>query len=141
MQNIVIGADHRGFLLKSKLIKHLQLSQRSVKDVGCFSESSIHYPLIAKAVVTHIAKPNTVGVLICGSGIGMSIAANRHQGIRAALCWNTKLAEFSRLHNNSNILILAADFTEPEKAQEMLSVWLETKFNAGRHQERLAMID
>ncbi len=137
---IAIGSDHRGFELKKTLIAFLETLNVETEDMGPFSDSSADYPEFAAKVASAVA--NGVcnrGVLICGSGIGMSIASNKFKGIRAALCQDIYTAEMCRRHNNSNILVLGERLGET-LSREMLKVWLETPFEGVRHQERLDLI-
>lgn len=139
---IALGADHAGFELKEKIIQYLKSKGFEYKDFGTFSADSCDYPDFAKKVAIEVSKGNfNRGVLVCGSGIGMSITANKVKGIRAALCWNLSTAQSSRTHNNSNILCLAQRQTEPELALDMLDTWLKTEFEGGRHQLRVNKIE
>lgn len=138
---IAIGCDHAGFLLKGKLIDLLTNMGHTIEDFGCFSEESMDYPDVAHPVCESIEqKQNQMGVLICGSGNGISIAANKHQGIRAALCWKKELAELARLHNDANVISLPARFVSEEEAKEMVKVFFSTDFEGGRHQRRVDKI-
>lgn len=138
---IAIGCDHAGFLLKGKLIDLLTNMGHTIEDFGCFSEESMDYPDVAHPVCESIEqKQNQMGVLICGSGNGISIAANKHQGIRAALCWKKELAELARLHNDANVISLPARFVSEEEAKEMVEVFFSTDFEGGRHQRRVDKI-
>ena len=138
---IVIGSDHGGFVLKEKLKVYLKENSYQVNDVGCFSEDSVHYPQVAKLLTDKIISgEQNKGILVCGTGIGMSIAANRFKEIRAALCHDYLTAKLSREHNNSNVLVLGGRITGDETAYNILDVWLNTEFLAGRHQNRLDMI-
>jgi ribose 5-phosphate isomerase B len=135
---IVIAADHGGFELKELIAKSLLEAGREIVDVGCFSNESVDYPDFAKKAVECIVSGECqMGVLICGTGIGMSIAANRNRAIRAANCSNVYTAKMSREHNNANILCLGARVLEADVAVEMVHVWLETAFAGGRHQRRI----
>jgi len=136
---IVIGADHGGYELKEILSQYLQKSGYDVLDVGCHSTDSVDYPDFAEKAVAEIISGNCPrGVLICGTGIGMSIAANRHQQIRAANCHNVYTAEMSREHNNANVLCLGARVITQDKALEILQIWLKTEFAGGRHLTRIS---
>ncbi|MCB9194769.1 MAG: ribose 5-phosphate isomerase B [Flavobacteriales bacterium] len=138
---IAIGSDHAGFLLKKDIIDFLTESGHAVEDFGCFSEDSMDYPDVAHPVCESIeAKQNSMGVLICGSGNGISITANKHQGIRAALCWKKEIAELARLHNDANIISLPARFVSKDEAVEMVEVFFKTDFEGGRHQKRVDKI-
>ena len=143
MENVFIGCDHAGFALKQDIVKVLQGLSLTVKDLGCdCEETSVHYPLFAYQVVQAIlANPGSRGILICGTGLGMSIAANRFQGIRAALCHELYTARMSRLHNDANLLVLGGRIVGPGLAQEIVNVWFTTSFEGGRHQERLNLIE
>jgi len=135
--SIVIGADHGGFILKQKLIKFLESKGYLVADMGTHSEESCDYPLIAASVAKAVAsKEFDKGVLICKSGIGMSMAANKIKGIRAALCRDTTDAKTSRQHNDANVLCLSANKTRLPAARNILNTWLKAEFEAGRHKRR-----
>jgi ribose 5-phosphate isomerase B len=139
---VAIGCDHGGFNLKNKIIEHLKSNGFEVKDFGTFAQESCDYPKIAKEVAAEVANKNfDRGILVCGSGIGVSIAANKVKGIRAALCWNLATAELSRQHNNSNVLCLGERLIEEKLALEMVDLWLKTEFEGGRHKTRVDMLD
>ena len=142
MKNIIpIGADHAGFLLKSKIINHLESKGYELKDFGCYSEDSIDYPDYGHPVAEMVqSNPGMLGILICGSGNGINMTANKHQEIRSALCWKKELAELARQHNNANIIALPARFISEEEAMEMVDVFLATEFEGGRHQNRVEKI-
>lgn len=136
---IVLAADHGGFLLKESIKENLLQAGRDVFDVGCDSGDSVDYPDYAeKAVSSILAGDCQRGILVCGTGIGMSIAANRHRQIRAANCFDLHTAKLSREHNNANILCLGARVLDTDKALQMVMIWLETEFSGGRHQKRIA---
>lgn len=142
---IAIGSDHAGFELKEELREMLD-SEHEVLDFGCHNTDSVDYPNIAidlaKSVSDNIQKDeDCLGILICGSGVGMSIAANKVEGIRAALCHNEELAKLSKEHNNANILCLGARFLSSDEAKEIVQTWLKTSFEAGRHSRRVDIID
>jgi ribose 5-phosphate isomerase B len=138
---IPIGADHAGFQTKQILIDYLTSLGHEVKDYGCFSEESIDYPDYAHPVAQHvISNPGSLGILLCGSGNGISMTANKHQEIRCALCWTTEIALLARQHNDANIISLPARFITIEAAKEMVKVFLETPFEGGRHANRVAKI-
>ena len=138
---IPIGADHAGFQLKETLKKHLSSKGYEVNDFGCFSEESIDYPDFAHPVAEMVEQnEGMLGILICGSGNGISMSANKHQGIRSALCWKTEVAELARLHNDANILTLPARFISEKEAVEMVDVFFSTTFEGGRHQKRVDKI-
>lgn len=136
---LALAADHGGYLLKEAIKSYLLTAGHEVDDVGCFSPESVDYPDFAdKAVARVIDKHCDLGILVCGTGIGMSIFANRHREIRAANCFDVYTARMSREHNNANVLCLGARVIDEETAVEMVRVWLETSFAGGRHQRRIA---
>tara|TARA_Y100001978_G_C23431685_1_gene308667 strand:+ start:94 stop:522 length:429 start_codon:yes stop_codon:yes gene_type:complete len=139
---IAIGCDHAAFDEKNKLITHLQIKNFLVKDFGCFSKNSVDYPDYASLVAKEIQnKHHDFGILICGSGIGISIAANRYKGIRAALCTSEFHAEMSRKHNDANIIALGARITPIAEMFNITSKFLDTEFEGGRHQNRIEKIE
>ncbi|MGX6590577.1 ribose 5-phosphate isomerase B [Cetobacterium ceti] len=139
---IALGADHGGYQLKEIIKKHLESKGYDVVDKGTYSTDSVDYPDYAKAVATAILENEVErGILVCGTGIGISIAANRFKGIRAALCNNTTMAKLTREHNNANILALGGRMTGDVLALEMVDVFLNTEFQGGRHQTRIDKID
>ncbi len=135
---LAIGCDHGGYHLKNEIIKHLEENGIKYKDVGSFSEESVDYPEIALKV-THLItqKECKLGILCCGTGIGMSLAANKVKGIRAAACSETFSAKYTRLHNDSNILCLGGRVVGGGLALEMVDLFLNTAFEGGRHQRRV----
>jgi ribose 5-phosphate isomerase B len=134
---IVIGTDHGGFKLKESLVKFLRSKGHTVKDIGTFSEADCDYPVIGYDVARLVAaKAYPRGILICKTGIGMSMVANKVRGIRAALCDRPDIARSSREHNNSNIIVFAAKIVTPAKAKKILEIWLVTKHLGGRHARR-----
>jgi ribose 5-phosphate isomerase B len=138
---IPIGADHAGFNLKGKIIEFLESKGYQVEDFGCFSEESIDYPDFAHPVAELIEQNTGVlGILICGSGNGINITANKHKGIRSALCWNTEIAALARQHNDANIVALPARFISEQEALEIVETFLGTAFEGGRHQRRIDKI-
>lgn len=141
--SLAIGSDHAGFELKEKLKKYLAGRGYRVEDVGPPSPEAVDYPVFGMRVALLVRSGKVDrGILICGSGIGMSITANRYPGVRAALCLIPELARLSREHNDSNVLVLAARFTEPALAEEIAGVWLDTAFSGEeRHARRLAKIE
>jgi ribose 5-phosphate isomerase B len=135
---IAIGADHGGYELKERLKEIVQQLGHSVTDVGCFSAESVDYPDIAASVSGELLeKGSEAGILICGTGIGMSIAMNRNPKIRAALCHDEYTARMSREHNNANVLCLGARVIGAGVAEEVVKTWLHTPFAGGRHQRRI----
>lgn len=138
---IAIGSDHAGFALKAKLITILEAEGHQVKDFGCYSEDSIDYPDYAHPVANEVENGAAdFGVLICGSGNGISMTANKHQGIRCALCWTPEIASLARQHNDANILSLPARFISEELAIEILHAFLSAHFEGGRHATRVGKI-
>ncbi|MEN9997622.1 MAG: hypothetical protein RI922_612 [Bacteroidota bacterium] len=138
---IPIGADHAGFQLKERVKAHLEAKGYEVKDFGCYSEESIDYPDYAHPVASMVEEnENMLGIVICGSGNGINMTANKHQGIRSALCWKKEIAELARQHNDANIIALPARFISEEDGLEMVDVFLSTTFEGGRHQNRVNKI-
>ena len=138
---LVIGTDHGGFRLKESLVKFLRSKGHTVKDMGTFSEESCDYPAIGYKVAKLVAaKAYPRGILICKTGIGMSMVANKVKGVRAALCDREDIACSSREHNDSNILVLAASIVAPGKAKKILGAWLKAKHLGGRHLRRVRQI-
>lgn len=140
MIKIAIGADHRGYELKQALQK--EITTISWHDVGAHSIERTDYPLYAHAVVKELLTSNVeLGILICGTGIGMSIAANRHPGIYAALAWSTGIAIRAKEEDYANILVFPSDYVTVEQAISMIKAWLAAKPKEGRYKERISMID
>ena len=138
---IVLAADHGGFELKEKIKHFLLLKNYDVQDIGTYSDSSVDYPDYGfKAGEMVVSGKADSGVIICGSGIGISIAANKIKGIRAALCSSPDLAKLSREHNNANILALGGRFLKEDEALKIVDVFLTTEFAGGRHQKRIDKI-
>lgn len=139
---VYVGADHRGHNLKREVVHILKTEGCRVVDLGTHDESiSCDYPKIAHEVATRVARSKHArGVLICLSGIGQTIAANKVRGAYAALCYNAQAAALSRQHNNANILVLGAKFVRPKEVPIILKTWLETKFEGGRHLRRFKQI-
>ena len=139
---IIIGCDHAGFPLKTQIKVLLENMGHTVEDAGCQSEDSVDYPVYGKAVATAVAKGNFAkGILICGSGLGMSMIANRFTGVRAALCNDLFSAALSRRHNNANLLVMGGRLIGGDLAEEIVRTWLATEFDGGRHQRRIAQMD
>ncbi len=140
---VILGADHGGFDLKETFRAHLDgLPQYTVTDVGVYDRTSADYPQVAHEVAQAVARGEfNRGVLICGTGLGMSIVANRYKGVRAALCHNLYTARMCRLHNNANILAVGGRVTGEGLALEMLDLFLDTPFEGGRHERRLNQVD
>lgn len=141
MTKIFIGSDHAGFELKSAILDELIL-EHDITDFGTQSVDSVDYPLFAKQVANGVlSNKDSFGILICSTGIGMSIAANRHRGIRAALCRSMKDVKLARHHNNANVLALGATNTSIDEAIEMIKAFLTTTFDGGRHENRINLLD
>ena len=138
---IAIGCDHGAYDLKETVKEYLLEKGVEVDDKGAYSKESVHYPLFAKAVCKEVqAKTVDYGILLCSTGIGISIAANKHRGIRAALCGDVYSAKFTRLHNDANVLCLGALVTGAGVAKMIVDTFLSTGFEGGRHQMRVDMI-
>lgn len=138
---IAIGSDHGGYELKNHIIKHLEEKGIELNDVGCFSEASVDYPDIAEKVCAEINEGRAErGILICGTGIGISIAANKIKGIRAALCSDVYSAKMCRQHNNANVVCLGGRVTGRELAFMIVDTYLNEQFEGGRHQKRIDKI-
>ena len=143
MPKIIIASDHGGYRLKNDIVNHLKQQGLDIEDFGCYNTESCDYPVYAKIIADGVLNDedkNTVGILVCGTGIGMSIAANRFKGIRASHCTDTFSARMTRMHNNSNILCLGERITGTGLALDIVDTWLNTEFEAGRHQKRIDMI-
>ena len=134
---IAIGSDHAAYEMKEKVKLRLQSKNIELIDVGTHSLDRVDYPDYAKKVCHEVVSQNIQGILLCGSGIGVSIVANRFKGIRAALCRTPEDAVMSRKHNDANVLCLGARFNTENEAQKIIEAWLENSFEAGRHAERL----
>lgn len=142
MRTLFLGSDHGGFGLKQELVLILTAAGFAVEDCGVNDPASVDYPDIAKIVCENvIARPHSMGILCCGTGIGMSIAANKIDGIRAALCSETYSAKMARIHNDANVLCLGARVVAPEYAIELLKTWLDAPYEGTRHVRRVAKIE
>lgn len=142
MHKIIIASDHGGFELKTRIFEHLKNKGYDITDYGCYSPESCDYPVFAKKVAKEVSNNTEIkGILVCGTGIGMSIAANKIIGIRAALCTDTFSARMTRMHNDSNILCLGERVTGTGLALDIVDTWLNTDFEGGRHQKRIDMIE
>ena len=138
---IVVGSDHAGYEYKAKLVAFLTGKGFDIEDVGPFSTDSVDYPDFAHAVATKVEEGNAeFGILFCGSAQGVTMTANKHQGIRAALCWMTDIAALARQHNNANVLTLPARFIAYEYAEQIVETFLNTEFEGGRHEARVNKI-
>jgi ribose 5-phosphate isomerase B len=141
LKKIFISSDHAGFKLKEEIKSHLSKKKISFKDMGPFNDDRVDYPDYAHKVARKV-KPNksNVGILVCGSGMGMNIAANRHKNIRAAQCFNLKSTKLSRLHNDANIITLGSRLLNKKLALNCVNTFLNTKFEGGRHIKRIKKI-
>jgi ribose 5-phosphate isomerase B len=138
---IGIGGDHAGFEYKKEIIEFLKSKGHEVKDFGPFSTDSVDYPDFAHPLASSVAdKENTFGILICGSGNGVAITANKHQNVRAALCWSEEIAKLARQHNDANVICLPARFISLDEAKKCTSSFIETAFEGGRHAGRVGKI-
>lgn len=138
---IAIGCDHGGFKLKEEIKRFFNETGIEFEDCGCFSEESVHYPDIAKEVAKRVSnKECDKGILICRSGIGMSIVANKFKDVRCAKVNSQEEAKFSRMHNDSNVLAIGADYNSVEEIIRIIRVWIATDFEGGRHEIRVNMI-
>jgi ribose 5-phosphate isomerase B len=142
MTKIAIGSDHAGFELKEELISYLKLKNVDVVDKGCFSLERADYPDFGHAVANSVLnKEVEFGILMCGSGNGINMSANKHQGIRAALCWNSEISALARQHNNANILTLPARYISVDEAKKCVDAFLKEQFEGGRHADRIQKIN
>ncbi len=138
---IILASDHAAFNEKQELVKYLQSLNHQVIDVGTHNSDSTHYPEWAKKLVDNVKAEHTIGILLCGSGIGVCMVANRYSGIRAALCRDEDDAKLSRLHNNANVLCLSGRKTSIELLKKITDTFLSTSFEGGRHQTRIDQFD
>ena len=138
---VAVGCDHAGFEYKTKLVPWLNQQGYQVSDFGTYSNASVDYPDFAHPAASSVEKGETsFGILICGSGNGVCMTANKHPGIRAGLCWATDIAKLIRQHNNANIICIPARFVSLELVQDMISLFTTTAFEGGRHQNRINKI-
>ena len=138
---IGIACDHAGFEYKEKLKEYLSSKGKEIKDFGCYSEESVDYPDFAHQLAKSIENnTNDLGIQFCGTGNGINMSANKHQEIRAALCWNTHIAEQARLHNNANILTMPARHLSWQEVKDIVDTFLSTDFEGGRHERRVNKI-
>lgn len=140
-KSIIIASDHAGFLMKEKIKIFLNKSKIKSLDLGTFSEERVDYPDYAKKLALSVKKKSSFGILICGSGIGVSIAANRFKKVRAAVCYNQISASLARKHNNANVLCLGARLISLKNAQKIVYTFISTKFEGGRHINRVKKLD
>ena len=139
-QTIILGSDHAGFKLKELVKKFLIVKRKRVLDLGTKNNKSVDYPDFAHLLGKKLKKNKQFGILICGSGIGMSIAANRHKNVRAALCYDVKSAKLCRKHNNANVIAIGARLTKSKVALKCIEMFLKTNFDGGRHLKRIKKI-
>lgn len=140
-RKIAIGGDHAGFEYKTQLIQKLEKSGYEVKDFGPFSDASVDYPDYVHPLCSAVESGEfEKGIVICGSGNGVAITANKHQGIRAALCWNEAIASLARRHNDANVIAIPARFIPYEQAENQVDIFLTTEFEGGRHLGRIKKI-
>ena len=138
---IALASDHAGFLLKEYIKKYIITKQIEVSDLGTNSEESVDYPDFAHLLAKKMnGKKNNMGILVCGSGEGMTMAANRHKNIRAALCYNIKSTKLSRMHNNANVIAIGSRLTKKNIALKCVDTFLNTTFEGGRHLKRIKKI-
>lgn len=138
---IAIGADHAGFEYKEAIKKHLSDAGWTIEDKGTYNLDSVDYPDFAHPVAVMVQDNKAaVGILVCGSGNGVCMTANKHHGIRAALCWTEELAALARQHNNANVLCIPSRFVSLELAEKMVDIFLNTPFEGGRHEKRVGKI-
>lgn len=140
---VFLAADHAGYTLKTDLAQYLKEKGIAFEDLGTHSTESVDYPDYAHQLAEHLRRgPNpAVGILLCATGIGMSIAANKHYGVRAALCYDAYTAEMARRHNNANVLCLGGRTTGPAVARQIVDIFLATPFDGGRHSRRVAKLE
>ena len=140
--NILLANDHAGTSLKNEIKKVLEKKGYIVTNLGCDNEESVDYPDFAHPLAEKVSSnDNLKGIIICGSGIGVSMSANKHKGVRSALCWNKETAKLSRSHNNANVLSLPARFLAKKEALEIVEIFLNTDFEGGRHKKRVDKIN
>ena len=138
---ISIGSDHAGFQLKEKVKQQLASQGIEVEDFGCYSEESVDYPDFAHSVAEAVESgKSNLGIVICGSGNGINMSVNKHQGIRSALCWKEELATMAKQHNNANVLALAARYVSEEENLKIVDAFLKAEFEGGRHGRRVDKI-
>lgn len=140
INNIAIGCDHAGYELKEIIKKYLEVKGYSIDDCGTYSEDSTDYPDYAHQVAEKVDGKSILGILICGSGNGISMTANKHSHIRCALCWNEEIASLARLHNNANILALPSRYIDSDTALNIVEKFFSTEFEGGRHERRVNKI-
>lgn len=140
--NIILSSDHAGYALKQYILNYLQQKGHECMDLGPFSEERVDYPDFAHALARQVLQnPSSLGIILCGSGNGVNITVNKHQGIRSALCWNSEIASLARAHNNANVMALPARFIHEAEALACVDAFLSTSFEGGRHAERVLKIE
>tara|TARA_B100001027_G_scaffold216904_1_gene194999 strand:- start:1548 stop:1970 length:423 start_codon:yes stop_codon:yes gene_type:complete len=138
---IFISSDHAGFKLKNDIYKYLKNKNKNILDLGPFNADTVDYPDYAKKLANYVKKNKyNIGILICGSGMGMAISANKVKNVRAALCYSAKNTKLSRLHNNANIITVGSRLTSRNMAKKLINIFLKTKFEGGRHITRVKKI-
>ena len=141
MIKVAVGCDHGGFILKESVVSTLERLGAEVVDLGCYEESSVDYPVYGEKVARSVASGEcALGVIMCGTGIGISIAANKVRGVRAAVVTNTYMAKLTKNHNNANIIALGGRVISPDEAAAIVEAWYTAEYEGGRHQRRLDMI-
>lgn len=141
LEKVIIASDHAGFRLKEKLVRWLIKNRYEIRDLGCFSEDSVDYPDYAHPLADAVEKGEyDYGITICGSGNGISMASNKHQKIRSAVCWNEEISRLARAHNDANICALPGRFLTETEAIAIIKIFLNTTFEAGRHKRRIEKI-
>ncbi|MCI8733113.1 MAG: ribose 5-phosphate isomerase B [Clostridia bacterium] len=141
MTKVAVGCDHGGFILKESVVSTLERLGAEVVDLGCYDESSVDYPVYGEKVARSVASGEcALGVIMCGTGIGISIAANKVRGVRAAVVTNTYMAKLTKNHNNANIIALGGRVISPDEAAAIVEAWYTAEYEGGRHQRRLDMI-
>lgn len=141
MTKVAVGCDHGGFILKESVVSTLERLGAEVVDLGCYDESSVDYPVYGEKVARSVASGEcALGVIMCGTGIGISIAANKVRGVRAAVVTNTYMAKLTKNHNHANIIALGGRVISPDEAAAIVEAWYTAEYEGGRHQRRLDMI-
>ena len=141
MTKVAVGCDHGGFILKESVVSTLERLGAEVVDLGCYDESSVDYPVYGEKVARSVASGEcALGVIMCGTGIGISIAANKVRGVRAAVVTNTYMAKLTKNHNNANIIALGGRVISPDEAAAIVEAWYTAEYVGGRHQRLLDMI-
>ena len=140
VKSVLLASDHAGFKLKELIKKHLIRKRKKVLDLGTKNYNSVDYPDFAHRLSRKIKKNNQLGILVCGSGIGMDMSANKHKNIRAALCYDSKSTKLSRQHNNANVMAIGARLIKKKVALKCVNIFIKTKFEGGRHLRRVKKI-